>query len=69
MSNVNSIELKFDINGKEYVVPGCHRSPSDNIDAFLYTLNNHLTQSSDFKNQEDKIFMFTSSNYYTILLY
>ncbi|CAI6356615.1 unnamed protein product [Macrosiphum euphorbiae] len=36
MSNVNSIELKFDINGIEYVVTGCYRSPSDNIDAFLY---------------------------------
>jgi len=35
MSNVNSIELKFDINGIEYVVTECYRSPSDNIDVFL----------------------------------
>ncbi|CAI6365857.1 unnamed protein product [Macrosiphum euphorbiae] len=49
MSNVNSIEFKFDINGIEFVVMGCYRSPSDNIDAFLYSLNNYLTQSSDIK--------------------
>lgn len=50
MSNVNSIELKFEINDIEYVVTGCYRSPSDNIDPFLYSLNNYLTQISDFKN-------------------
>jgi len=50
ISNVNSIELKFDTNGLEYVVTGCYRSPSDNIDAFLCYLNNYLTQSPDFKN-------------------
>ncbi|CAI6345671.1 unnamed protein product [Macrosiphum euphorbiae] len=39
MSNVNySIEVNFDINGIEYTVTGCYRSPSDNIDAFLSSL-------------------------------
>jgi len=34
--------LKFDINDLEYVVTGYYRSPSDNIDAFLYSLNNYF---------------------------
>jgi len=50
MSNVNSIEVIFDINGIQHIVTGCYRSPSDNIDNFLYFLNNYSTQSSDFKN-------------------
>ena len=50
MSNVHSIEVHFDINGIEYIVTGCYRSPSDNIDAFLSSLYSYLTQSSEFKN-------------------
>lgn len=50
MSNVNSIEVIFDINGSEYIVTWCYRSPSDNIDSFLFSLNNYLTQNSELKN-------------------
>lgn len=50
MSNVNSIEVLFDSNGIDYIVTGCYRSPSDNIDAFLSSLNSYLTQSSEFIN-------------------
>jgi len=49
MSNVNSIKVIFDINGSEYIVTGCYRSPSDNIDAFLFSLNNYLTQILNLK--------------------
>jgi len=50
MSNVNSIEVHFVINGIEYIVTGCYRSPLDNIDAFLSSLYSYLTQSSEYKN-------------------
>jgi hypothetical protein len=50
MSNVNSIKVIFYINGIEHIVTGCYRSPSDNIDAFLFSLNNYLTQNSELKN-------------------
>lgn len=50
MSNVNSIEVNFDINGVEHIVTGCCRSPNDNIDAFLFSLNNYLTQNAEQKN-------------------